>query len=85
MARDASGLGVAAGIGMGIAMTPARDVSTGWTEVDDNILAFSLKTHSVSASEAGRSMYPPRPSGTISIMEILVLVMLATRPSFCPI
>ena len=69
----------------GIAMTPARDLGTGWTEVDDNILAFSLKTHSVSASEAGRSMYPPTPSGTISRMEILVLATPTTRPSFCPI
>ena len=43
-----------------------------------------LADHSLSASAAGRSMKPPRPSGTISVSEILPSSMAVMRPSFCP-
>ena len=48
------------------------------------ILKFSLWPQSFNANEAGRSMYPPRPSGMISTRVILAPLMSVTFPSFCP-
>src|SRR4029077_19139775 len=46
----------------------------------DSLLAL----YSFRASAAGRSMYPPRLSGTISISVILAGVMSVILPSACP-